>query len=64
MELLTPDEVASILRVQRKTVITWLQKKTIPGFKLGESAAAEWRTDRQDLDKYLSEQTLEKRGDE
>lgn len=53
MELLTPEEVAALLKVDRRTVITWLQKKQIPGFKLGDNAAAEWRTDRNDLDMYL-----------
>ncbi|MDR3565470.1 MAG: helix-turn-helix domain-containing protein [Negativicutes bacterium] len=56
--MLTPEEVATILKVQRKTVIMWLQEKRIPGFKLGENAAAEWRIDYQDLEKYLSEQRI------
>lgn len=62
MELLTPEEVAAILKVHRRTVISWLQKKQIPGFKLGKNAAAEWRTDRRDLDQYLLDHKLERGG--
>ncbi|MDR3588109.1 MAG: helix-turn-helix domain-containing protein [Negativicutes bacterium] len=62
MDLLTPAEVAAILKVHRRTVISWLQKKQIPGFKLGENAAGQWRTDRRDLDRYLLDHKLNKGG--
>jgi len=54
MELLTPDEVAAMLKVKRTTVIRWLQKTQIPGFKLGGSATDVWRIDSKDFDKYLA----------
>ncbi|MDR3561357.1 MAG: helix-turn-helix domain-containing protein [Negativicutes bacterium] len=55
MELLTPEEVAALLNVRRKTVIAWLQKNKLPGFKLGEKGNAEWRVDRRDMEEYLAE---------
>lgn len=53
MDLLTPDEAAEILRVKRSTVMNWLRGGTLPGIKLGDGKAAEWRIERGDLESYI-----------
>ena len=52
-ELLTPAEVASVLKVTPKTVVRWLNEKRFKGLKLGEGKRSEWRVRRADLDAYL-----------
>lgn len=34
-ELLTPEELANILRVSEITIRVWLRKGTLPGLKIG-----------------------------
>ncbi len=53
MELLTIEEVAAILKVKPKTVGNWLRDGKLPGIKLGGGRAAEWRVEREDLEKHL-----------
>ncbi len=53
-EFLTPAEVAAELKVKPRTIVKWLNEKRLQGIKLGTGRAAEWRIDRDDLDKYLN----------
>jgi excisionase family DNA binding protein len=48
----TPSEAAEILRVSRRTVISWLKNDDHPlvGVKLGNTL---WRIQREDFIKYL-----------
>lgn len=48
--LLTPDEVAERLRVDRRTVTDWLAAGTLPGFRIGEKL---WRVDADALEDWL-----------
>jgi excisionase family DNA binding protein len=48
---LTPDEVAHELRLNRRTIIAWLQKGKLPGVKVG----GRWRVTREDLDRFIAE---------
>ena len=50
-DFLTVDEVARQLRVQPKTVRTWLAAGTLPGFKLAHKT---WRITRADLQGFLA----------
>lgn len=53
MNLLTPDEVAAVLKIKRRTVLRWIQQGKLPGIKLSEGPAPQWRVDSEDLDRYL-----------
>ncbi len=53
-ELLTPDEVAKILKVHSETVRRWLREGTLSGIKLGQSLR--WRIKREELDRYIAQQ--------
>lgn len=53
-ELLTPDEVAKILKVHSETVRRWLREGTLSGIKLGKSLR--WRIKREELDRYIAQQ--------
>jgi len=53
MDLLTPKEAAKILKVEYVTVIKWLNKGEIQGFKLRNRANSNWRIERQDLERFL-----------
>lgn len=48
--VLTPDEVAEYLRVDRETVYRQLRAKRLPGNKIGQ----QWRIRKADLDDYLA----------
>jgi excisionase family DNA binding protein len=47
-EVLLPEEVAKILRINVQTVLIKLKKKELKGFKVGSY----WRINKADLDKY------------
>lgn len=47
--LLTPEEVASRLKLSKRTVIQWLQLRKLPGLKVG----SRWRVREQDLDTFI-----------
>jgi excisionase family DNA binding protein len=36
MELLTPDEVAKLLKVNKRTIYSWVEKKQIPYIKINK----------------------------
>ena len=44
-EYLTPEEVAALLKVTRRTVYNWLKRGTLPAVQFGRG----WRIRREDL---------------
>lgn len=42
-----------MLKVKRRTVLRWIQQGKLPGIRLKEGIASQWRVDRDDLDEYL-----------
>jgi excisionase family DNA binding protein len=48
--ILTVTEVAAVLRVDRRTVITAIKKKKLKGFMVG----VQYRVKREDLMKYIN----------
>lgn len=55
--VLTPDQVADILRIKPATVLVWARDKKIPGFKVGRN----WLFFESDLLEYLA-QEAERQG--
>jgi excisionase family DNA binding protein len=55
---MTPDELASYLRVTRKTVYRLLEKGRIPAIKVGH----QWRFDTVSIDTWLHENSKKKGG--
>ncbi|MCM8757743.1 MAG: helix-turn-helix domain-containing protein [Candidatus Omnitrophica bacterium] len=53
-KLLTIDELASYLRVSRRTIYEWLKKGKIPAVKL----VGQWRFKKDRIDAWLESQTL------
>jgi excisionase family DNA binding protein len=53
-----PDEIADELRVDQETVLRWLRRKELRGYKLGKM----WRVYRADLDKFLEERSNRNAG--
>jgi excisionase family DNA binding protein len=49
-ELLTPDEVAQILRVRRTTALEYMRRGVIPACKIGRL----WYSPKSLLDEYLT----------
>jgi excisionase family DNA binding protein len=49
-DLLTPDEVAKILRVQRTTALNYMRRGVIPAAKIGKH----WYSSRPLLDEHLA----------
>ncbi len=47
--LLTPVDVAKSLQTTERTVVQWLRKGHLRGFKIGK----EWRVSAEDLEAYL-----------
>lgn len=43
---LTPEEVADLLRVSRRTVYNWLRSGQLPAIRIGKV----WRVRREDID--------------
>jgi excisionase family DNA binding protein len=50
LEILTPEEVAVLLRVDKETVYRNLRSGRLPGAKVG----GQWRTRRADIDLFLA----------
>jgi excisionase family DNA binding protein len=55
-EILTLKEVADLLRVAEKTVYSMAQGKDLPAFKV----RGQWRFRREDLDRWIDQQTEKK----
>jgi excisionase family DNA binding protein len=58
-EILTLDEVATFLKVGKKTAYRLAQQGRLPGFKLGGS----WRFRRAELDTWIAMQIADKAQD-
>ena len=52
--VLTPDEVAKVLGLSRRTVVGWLENGKLPGIKVG----SRWRVKEEDLDKFIDEPNM------
>lgn len=52
--VLSPDEVAQVLGLSRRTVIAWLQNGKLNGIKVGNR----WRVREEDLDKFIDEPNM------
>lgn len=50
-ELLTPQEAAKILKVDRRTVYKYLRSGELPAAKIGDT----WRIRQEDLDKFIKQ---------
>lgn len=57
-EILTPEEVASELKVGVDTVVAWLRTGQLKGAKIGR----QWRMMRADLDAFLKMHWIAGRG--
>jgi excisionase family DNA binding protein len=49
--VLTPEQVAQVLGLSKRTVISWLQQGKLNGIKVGNR----WRVREEDLDKFIDE---------
>lgn len=58
-EILTLKEVTDLLKVAEKTVYTMAQNKEIPAFKV----RGQWRFRREDIDRWIDQQTDQKKTD-
>lgn len=56
-EILTIQEVASLLKVADKTVYSMARRGAMPAFKVG----GQWRFRRSDLDSWIEEKTAGRR---
>lgn len=52
--VLTPDEVAKVLGLSRRTIVGWLETGKLPGIKVGNR----WRVKEEDLDKFIDEPNM------
>ena len=52
--VLTPEQVAQVLGISRRTVISWLQQGKLKGIKVGNR----WRVREEDLDKFIDEPNM------
>ena len=53
-ELLTAEELASILKMDKTTIYRLIRKQGIPAFKVGQ----EWRVARSDLEAWIASQKM------
>lgn len=57
---LTADQIADELQVDQETVLRWLRRKELRGYKLGKL----WRVYRADLNKFMEERSNIENKDE
>ncbi|HHY44929.1 MAG TPA: helix-turn-helix domain-containing protein [Firmicutes bacterium] len=50
----TPEQVAQVLGLSKRTVISWLQQGKLNGIKVGNR----WRVREEDLDKFIDEPNM------
>jgi len=55
-EYLTLEEVASLLKVSKRTIYRMVKRKELPAFKIGES----WRVSKREFEKMIEEKTITK----
>ena len=53
-QLMSIEELAAYLKLEKQTIYNWLHEKKITGIKVGHL----WRFDRRAIDKWLKEQTV------
>ena len=53
-EIMTPSEVAALLKIHLKTVYKWAEKGVIPGNRIGRS----WRFSRSDVLELVSTKSM------
>ncbi len=52
--VLSPEQVAQVLGLSKRTVISWLQEGKLNGIKVGNR----WRVKEEDLDKFIDEPNM------
>lgn len=52
-EMYTPEELANLLKISRRTVYLWLREGRIKGIKVGDL----WRIPKESLEEFLGEGT-------
>lgn len=52
--VLSPEQVAQVLGLSKRTVISWLQEGKLNGIKVGNR----WRVREEDLDKFIDEPNI------
>lgn len=52
--VLTPDEVAKVLGLSRRTIVGWLEAGKLTGIKVGNR----WRVREEDLDRFIDEPSM------
>jgi len=55
MELITPEELAKILKVSKRTVYYWLEKNMIPYIRINKKTV---RFRPEDIEKFLHSHTI------
>ena len=53
-QLMSIEELATYLKLEKQTIYNWLHEKKISGIKVGHV----WRFDRQTVDRWLKSQTV------
>ncbi|MEA3305533.1 MAG: helix-turn-helix domain-containing protein [Candidatus Omnitrophota bacterium] len=53
-QLMSIEELAAYLKLEKQTIYNWLHEKKITGIKVGHL----WRFDKRAIDKWLKEQTV------
>lgn len=53
-QLMSIEELAAYLKLEKQTIYNWLHEKKIGGIKIGHV----WRFDRSAIDKWLKSQTV------
>ncbi len=53
-QLMSIEELAAYLKLEKQTIYNWLHDKKIGGIKVGHV----WRFDRNSIDKWLKSQTV------
>lgn len=59
MEFYTLKEVAQYLRVHTRTILRWLEKGELQGYKLGIGKTSLWRISKTEVEQFLK-RTVEK----
>ncbi len=53
-KVLTPDEVAAVLSLKRRTIVQWLESGKLQGIKVGNR----WRVKEEELDRFINEPNI------
>lgn len=61
--LLTPQEVAKILRIRRiNTIYEWLRSGELQGTRIGKGSKSSWRIWRKDLMSFITKANFKQEG--